>query len=146
MAAFAALYAVEQLANRFGVAFTALERFGRRSLFVYWIHVELVYGYATWPLRGRLPLWGVGLAYAAFTALMYGAVVAFDNWRLAKPQIDFTRKSSRGMMPAVRDSAGLGLLLYHRRIRLARRDGLVLGRPGYQGWLGLLSYSSCKVF
>ena len=30
----------------------ALERFGRRSLFVYWIHVELVYGYATWPLRG----------------------------------------------------------------------------------------------
>jgi len=92
MAAFAALYAVEQLANRFGVAFTALERFGRRSLFVYWIHVELVYGYATWPLRGRLPLWGVGLAYAVFTALMYGAVVAFDNWRLAKPQITLHEK------------------------------------------------------
>ena len=35
-----------------------LERFGRRSLFVYWIHVELVYGYATWPLHRRLPLWG----------------------------------------------------------------------------------------
>ncbi len=87
MAAFAALYGVEQLANRFGVAFTALERFGRRSLFVYWIHVELVYGYATWPLRGRLPLWGVGVAYAVFTALMYGAVIAFDKWRTTRQQI-----------------------------------------------------------
>ncbi len=92
MAAFAALYGVEQLANRAGVAFTALERFGRRSLFVYWIHVELVYGYATWPLRARLPLWGVGVAYAAFTVLMYAAVVAFDNWRLAKPQIALREK------------------------------------------------------
>jgi uncharacterized membrane protein len=92
MAAFAALYAVEQVANRFGVAFTALERFGRRSLFVYWIHVELVYGYATWPLRGRLPLWGVGVAYAAFTALMYGAVVAFDNWRRARLQMTLHEK------------------------------------------------------
>jgi uncharacterized membrane protein len=92
MAAFAALYGVEELANRFGVAFTALERFGRRSLFVYWIHVELVYGYATWPLRGRLPLWGVGLAYAAFTAVMYGVVVAFDRWRLAKPQMTLHEK------------------------------------------------------
>jgi len=92
MAAFAALYGVEQLATRSGVAFTALERFGRRSLFVYWIHVELVYGYATWPLRHRLPLWGVGLAYAAFTALMYGAVVAFDKWRLTKPQMTLREK------------------------------------------------------
>ena len=74
------------------MACTALERFGRRSLFVYWIHVELVYGYATWPLRGRLPLWGVGLAYAVFTALMYGAVIAFDNWRAAKRQITLHEK------------------------------------------------------
>lgn len=92
MAAFAALYAVEQAANRFGVAFTALERFGRRSLFVYWIHVELVYGYATWPLRGRLPLWGVSVAYAAFTALMYGAVIAFDRWRTTRKQITLRQK------------------------------------------------------
>jgi uncharacterized membrane protein len=78
---FAALYAAEQIAGPFRIAFIALERFGRRSLFVYWIHVELVYGYATWPLHGRLPLWGVGLAYLAFTALIYSAVVAFDRWR-----------------------------------------------------------------
>ena len=75
----AVLYAAERVAGRFGVALTTLERFGRRSLFVYWIHVELVYGYATWPIHGRLPLWGVGVAYAAFTALMYGAVVWRDR-------------------------------------------------------------------
>lgn len=63
----------------------AIERLGRSSLFVYWIHVELVYGYATWPLRQRLPLWGVAVAFVIFSALMYGAVVARDRlvegWR-----------------------------------------------------------------
>jgi uncharacterized membrane protein len=87
MAAFAALYAAEQAANRAGLSFTALERFGRRSLFVYWIHVELVYGYASWPLRRALPLWGVGIAFVVFTAVMYGAVVLFERWRLARPQM-----------------------------------------------------------
>lgn len=58
---------------------------GRSSLFIYWIHVELVYGYATWLIRGRLPLWGTVLAYAAFCAGMYGAIVLrdrlVDSWR-----------------------------------------------------------------
>jgi hypothetical protein len=62
-----------------------LARLGRSSLFIYWIHVELVYGYATWPIRGRLPLWGVIVAYVAFCAAMYGAIVLRDrllaNWR-----------------------------------------------------------------
>jgi uncharacterized membrane protein len=90
---FAVLYATEQVAVRFGLAFTALERFGRRSLFVYWIHVELVYGYATWPIHGRLPLWGVGLGYLAFTALIYGAVVIFDRHRAAPTQIPLEYKA-----------------------------------------------------
>jgi uncharacterized membrane protein len=90
---FAVLYAAEQAAARFGVAFTALERFGRRSLFVYWIHVELVYGYATWPIHGRLPLWGVGLAYLAFTTLIYGAVVLFDRYRAQPRQISLEYKA-----------------------------------------------------
>jgi uncharacterized membrane protein len=54
---------------------TPLALMGRSSLFVYWIHVELVYGYASWLWRRRLPVWGVALAWAAFTALMYAAVV-----------------------------------------------------------------------
>ena len=51
-----------------------LVRMGRSSLFVYWIHVELVYGYASWLWRGRLPLWGTAVAFAAFCALMYRAI------------------------------------------------------------------------
>ena len=62
-----------------------LARLGRSSLFVYWIHVELVYGYTTWLIRGRLPLWGTAIAYVAFCALMYGAIVLRDRlagtWR-----------------------------------------------------------------
>ena len=92
-AAFALLYAAEQVAVRVGVALTALERLGRRSLFVYWIHVELVYGYATWPIHGRLPLWGVGLAYLGFTALIYGVVVVFDRHWAAPRQMTLEYKA-----------------------------------------------------
>jgi uncharacterized membrane protein len=66
-------------------AWRPLERLGQSSLFVYWIHLELVYGYATWPLHGRLPLWGTVVACGAFTVLMYCAVIFRDrlvvNWR-----------------------------------------------------------------
>jgi uncharacterized membrane protein len=61
---------------------------GRSSLFVYWIHVELVYGYTTWLLRGRLPIWGTAIAYVVFSALMYGAIVLrdwlVDRWRVRR--------------------------------------------------------------
>ena len=73
-----------------------LARFGRHSLFVYWIHVELVYGYATWALHHRLPFWGAVTAYAMFAALMYAAVRVRDQvaeaWRLRANQITFQRK------------------------------------------------------
>ena len=56
---------------------------------MYWIHVELVYGYATWPLHGRLPLWGSLIACAVFSLLMYRAVIFRDHvverWR-ARPR------------------------------------------------------------
>lgn len=54
-----------------------LESIGRNSLFIYWIHVELVYGYATWVIHRRLPLWAALLAYALFCMLMHRAV----GWR-----------------------------------------------------------------
>ena len=53
---------------------SGLARFGRSSLFVYWIHVELVYGYASWLWRGRLPLWGTAIAWALFSFAMYRAI------------------------------------------------------------------------
>jgi hypothetical protein len=66
-------------------ALNAVARMGRHSLFIYWIHVELVYGYASWLWRGRLPLWAALTACAAFSVLMYGAVVLRDRvtaaWR-----------------------------------------------------------------
>ena len=67
------------LARRLPGAFGWLERFGRGSLFIYWIHVELVYGYATWPLRHRLVLWQTAVAYVLFCAVMYGALILRDR-------------------------------------------------------------------
>ena len=63
---------------------TPLAVLGRASLFVYWIHVELVYGYASWLWRHRLPIWASVGAWLAFTTLMYGAVVARDWWLTRK--------------------------------------------------------------
>jgi uncharacterized membrane protein len=85
LTAFSTLYILSHLVARKGLTFRPLERLGRRSLFVYWIHVELVYGYATWAIHKRLPFWGTTVAYVAFTAIMYAAVVARDRvvdaWR-----------------------------------------------------------------
>jgi len=79
------IYALAQGLATTGVRLSALERFGRSSLFVYWIHVELVYGYVTWPLRRRLPLWGTVIAFTVFTVLMYGAIIwrvrVLEMWR-----------------------------------------------------------------
>jgi uncharacterized membrane protein len=80
-----ALHAVGRLGSRLQLTWGPLERLGRSSLFVYWIHVELVYGYASWLWRGRLPLWGAALGCVAFSALMYGTVIWRDRlverWR-----------------------------------------------------------------
>jgi uncharacterized membrane protein len=75
----AVIYGVARVATRAGVRFNRLERMGRSSLFVYWIHVELVYGYASWSIRGRLPLPGTMLAFLVFSGLMYGAIVQRDR-------------------------------------------------------------------
>ena len=54
-----------------------LAAMGRNSLFIYWIHVELVYGYASWGWRHRLPVWGTAIGYVLFCWLMYRAI----GWR-----------------------------------------------------------------
>jgi uncharacterized membrane protein len=66
-----------------------LEKFGRNSLFVYWIHVELVYGYTTWIIHHKLPLWGTCLAYALFCVAMFCAILLRDrvlNWWRRTPK------------------------------------------------------------
>ncbi len=96
MATLASLYVIERLlADRRGML-SPLARLGRHSLFVYWIHVELVYGYATWGLHRRLPFWVAVAAYAMFAVLIYAAVVLRDRvveiWRSREKQITLRRR------------------------------------------------------
>ena len=79
MLALAATYGLARAAADRGTILRWLERLGRRSLFVYWIHVELVYGYATWPIRHRLALWETAIAWLAFSLMIYGFVVLRDR-------------------------------------------------------------------
>jgi len=51
-----------------------VEQFGIASLFVYWIHVELVYGLPSLPLHRALSFEWALAAMAAFAILMFGAV------------------------------------------------------------------------
>jgi uncharacterized membrane protein len=48
---------------------------GRSSLFVYWIHVEMVYGVIGIPLRRALPLAGSLAATVALCGLLYAVVI-----------------------------------------------------------------------
>ena len=49
--------------------------FGRSSLFVYWIHVEIAYGIFSHPLHQRLLVWQSLVAFLVFAALLYRASV-----------------------------------------------------------------------
>jgi uncharacterized membrane protein len=97
MVSLSALYAIAFALRRVGVDGQALARFGRASLFVYWIHVELVYGYATWPLHARLNFGGTLAAFGAFTVAMYWAVLLRDRiverWRARTTAEIFTISS-----------------------------------------------------
>ena len=53
-----------------------LEEFGRASLFVYWIHVEMAYGVLSFPLHRALSLEQALAAFLAFTVLLFLLVKA----------------------------------------------------------------------
>ncbi|MDQ3069416.1 MAG: acyltransferase [Acidobacteriota bacterium] len=55
----------------FGGAWQPLVLLGQTSLFVYWVHVEIVYGYLTKPIYHLLPLWASCAGVLALTVLMY---------------------------------------------------------------------------
>lgn len=79
------LFVLSPLASAVPRGCAALARLGRHSLFVYWVHVELVYGYITAPLHHRLPLWGGAVAWAVLAAAMYWSLNLRDHgvawWR-----------------------------------------------------------------
>ena len=55
-----------------------LEYFGRASLFVYWIHVEMVYGAMSVALHKRLPFEQAVVAFAIFSAFLFGVAKVKD--------------------------------------------------------------------
>jgi uncharacterized membrane protein len=74
--ALAAAFAWEQrpTAHRW----SPIQQFGRTSLFVYWIHIEMVYGPLSASLHRRLSLEQWSVAYAVFVAALLCVSVAKD--------------------------------------------------------------------
>ena len=58
---------------------SVLQEFGRASLFVYWIHVELAYGVLSGPIHKSLTLAQAFTAYALFTIALFGAAKLKDQ-------------------------------------------------------------------
>jgi uncharacterized membrane protein len=57
------------------VPFRALVTLGRSSLFVYWIHVEMVYGLVAEPLKQAVPLWATQAGWLLLTFALYRIVI-----------------------------------------------------------------------
>jgi uncharacterized membrane protein len=57
----------------------ALQDFGRASLFVYWIHVEMVYGVLSAGIHRQLPLGRAILAFLAFSLFLFLLAKAKDR-------------------------------------------------------------------
>jgi uncharacterized membrane protein len=53
--------------------------FGQTSLFVYWVHVEIVYGFPTAVIRHQLSIRGALIAYALFTGVMLFLAVKWSQ-------------------------------------------------------------------
>ena len=85
------------LARRWPALGAPMARFGRASLFVYWVHVELVYGIFSGPLHRNLSFGMTLLALAAFSAFMYALVLLKDRvvaaWQARRPAIAPSRAS-----------------------------------------------------
>ena len=75
--------------------------FGRTSLFVYWVHVELAYGVFSTPLHGALSLPAALTAYTLFTAFMLGLAVAWTRRATSNFKL---RSSNFGSDPPGRSS------------------------------------------
>ena len=58
---------------------SVMQEFGRASLFVYWIHVEIAYGVLTGPIHKSLTLGQAFTAYALFTIALFGAAKLKDQ-------------------------------------------------------------------
>jgi len=80
-----------------GPHWSPITQLGRTSLFIYWIHVELVYGLISRPLHRSLTLFEAAIGYAALCALLLWCSIAKE--RIAR----------RFARPAQGDVQGVGL-------------------------------------
>ncbi|HJZ85574.1 MAG TPA: heparan-alpha-glucosaminide N-acetyltransferase domain-containing protein [Polyangia bacterium] len=82
--------------------FSWLRQLGRTSLFVYWIHVELVYGHLSDPIKRKLSMLSASLLLMLLTMLMVLLSIwrteRFDKWRRARlaATAEGTARSSAG--------------------------------------------------
>jgi uncharacterized membrane protein len=65
--------------NRTFSGYSPLREFGLASLFVYWIHVEMVYGVVSTPLHRRLPLPVALVAFVVFSLFLFAVVKVKDH-------------------------------------------------------------------
>jgi uncharacterized membrane protein len=75
-----ALVPIAYVASRGLPALSApLEYFGRASLFIYWIHVEMVYGVMSMAVHKRLTFEQAVAAFMIFSAFLFGVAKAKDS-------------------------------------------------------------------
>jgi uncharacterized membrane protein len=60
-------------------AWSPMQQLGRTSLFIYWIHVEMVYGLVSMPLHHALSLGQAAVALVLFTFFMLACSLAKDR-------------------------------------------------------------------
>ena len=65
--------------------YSPLQDFGRASLFIYWIHVEMVYGVLSSPIHRMLTFPQALVAYAAFTVFLFLLAKAKDRVLPSRP-------------------------------------------------------------
>ena len=61
-----------------GDRWSPLQQFGRTSLFIYWIHIEMVYGVLSAPLHKRLPLGTAIIGLVVFAVFLFGLSLLKD--------------------------------------------------------------------
>jgi uncharacterized membrane protein len=74
-------------------SWSPLGELGRASLFVYWIHVEMAYGFFSRPIRRSLSLEGALAGYVLFTMFLLG-LVRLKNWLTEERGIYLTDSKS----------------------------------------------------
>ncbi len=78
-AAIGAAYAWERRSPDAKLRWSGLQQLGRTSLFIYWIHVEMIYGLAVRPLHKSLSLPAAWAAVIAFSAFMLACSIAKER-------------------------------------------------------------------